>query len=239
MSEPTQQASNPALYTAPEMLSRSTHQNLKLLASNDYAFARSTAAVPVVISELAAAAAHYPIVFMRGNDGAQPMALLGANEGENSFVDAEGQWRADTYIPAYVRRYPFVFATDTSTDTLVLFAEVNSDRFSEDEGEPLFNDGEPTATTSRALSFCNNFQRDHALTREWVSKLQELSLLSDQRLTIRRGGQPTKVLEGLQLLDRQTFRDLPDGEFLELRRAGFLGPIYSHLASLHSLRYLC
>jgi hypothetical protein len=39
-----------------------------------------------------------------------PLALMGLNEGVNVFVDDEGKLLGETYVPAYIRRYPFMLA---------------------------------------------------------------------------------------------------------------------------------
>ncbi len=243
MSEQTAQPLKPIFYNDPKLLSRDEHQALRLVDSSNYAFAQNVASVPLVISEFAVASAHYPIIFVQGTQatGAKPnqpmaMALLSTVADQNDFVSADGTWRADTYIPAYVRRYPFVFASDGASDNLVLCADLSSDRLSEDEGEPLFTDGQPSETTSRVLTFCNDFQRDYAMTEQWMRKIVEMDLLTSQRLTITRTGKPSTVLDGLMLLDREKFRSLSDEQFIELRRGGCLGPIYAHLSSLHRLR---
>ncbi len=244
MSETQSQSVKPVFYEQPMMLSRETHKDLKLSDSTSFTFAQNVASVPVVISEFAVASAHYPIVFVQGDesrgtaaDRPMPMALLSTQSGRNDFVDEDGSWKAGTYIPAYVRRYPFVFASAEDKDNFVLCADLSSDRLSREEGAPLFTDGgEPTETTSRALSFCNDFQRDYAMTERFVDTLMGLDLLSVQRLTITRRNQPNTVLEGLSLLNRDKFRKLTDEEFLELRRNGCLGPVYAHLSSLHRLR---
>ncbi len=233
----------PIFYQDPKMISREDHKDLKLVGSTNYAFAQNVASVPVVISEFAVASAHYPIVFVQGTEatGAKPnqpmpMALLSTVAETNNFVNEAGEWQANTYIPAYVRRYPFVYASEADNNNLVLCADLSSDRFSKEEGEALFTDGQPTETTSRVLSFCNDFQRDYATTEAFVAKLVEMELLTEQRLTITRAGQPTTVLNGLQLLDREKFRALDNEKFLALRDSGCLGPIYAHLSSLHRLR---
>ena len=37
-----------------------------------------------------------------------PVAILGLRGAANQFVNSEGAWREGKYIPAYVRRYPFI-----------------------------------------------------------------------------------------------------------------------------------
>src|SRR5690606_14214931 len=96
----------------------------------------------------------YPIVFAAG-DGF-PVAVLGLDR-DNSFVSGD-TWAEGTYIPAYVRRYPFVFV-DRSNDSFVLAIDRAAPHLVEggDIGEPLFADGEPTGLVTNILDFCRDF----------------------------------------------------------------------------------
>ena len=239
MSESKSGVALPPLYQNPSALSRTRHENLKLISSTNFSFAANLPSVPLAVSEFGAACAHYPIVFVAGENGvAMPNALLSTQLDRNDFVDAEGQWRTGTYIPAYVRRYPFVFAGSDTDSQLVLCADMASERLSESEGTPLFEDGAPSKVADQALAFCNDFQRDYAATEVIAKQLADAELLTGQRITLRRQGETDKVLEGLQLVDREKFSQLSDEQFIALRRGGCLGPIYAHLASLHRLRQM-
>ena len=236
----TRAANKPLFYTAPEALSRVAHANLKVVVSGDFSFARRASSVPLAISEFAAASGHYPIAFLNREGDTQlamPVALLSIGKDKNEFIGADGHWRPATYIPAYVRRYPFAFAQDDSSGNLVLCADLASDRISASEGVPLFSQGLPTEATTRMLGFCTSYQQDYVATEQFVSLLTEMKLLRPQRLVLRAAGQ-SRTLSGLSLLDRVAFRKLEDAAFLKLRSLGYLGPIYSHLASLHRLREL-
>jgi len=235
-----QQIRNPLFYNTPEALSRVTHANLKVVVSGDFSFSKDATSVPLAISEFSAASGHYPIAFIKADvEGATPMpvAILSTAQSGNQFVQADGSWQRGAYVPAYVRRYPFAFATDASGGNLVLCADMSSDRISTSEGIPLFNNGQPSEATTRMLSFCTSYQQDHLATEKFVACLNEMDLLREQRLVIRSSSN-SRVLGGLHLLDRARFRALDDAAFLKLRAQGYLGPIYAHLASLHRLREL-
>ena len=74
--------------------------------------------VPLTVTEFSAAALSYPIIFV-GNDKT-PVAVMGVRQNENEYIDATGQPDPDTYLPAFVRRYPFVFMqADTDGDYLL------------------------------------------------------------------------------------------------------------------------
>ncbi|RVA88736.1 SapC family protein, partial [Mesorhizobium sp. M7A.F.Ca.CA.004.01.1.1] len=151
----------PLFYSRPEALNPARHGSLGLTARSDFGFARSAHAIPVVASEMPAAMRSYPIVFI--GPGKAPVIITGVRQNENLFVGAEGKWTAPHYIPAYVRRYPFILAEDpTSAGRLTLCVERASDRIvdqllapsRDDKILPFFTGNEPTEATKQALAFC-------------------------------------------------------------------------------------
>jgi hypothetical protein len=118
--------------------------------------------VPLLASEFFECAREYPIVFARGQSGPLPAVLLGLRESENLFVDADGKWGA-RYVPAFVRRYPFVPANGSGGDLLVCIDE-SSPCFSTTEGEALFADGKPTPQLEHAIKFLREFHQAAAAT---------------------------------------------------------------------------
>src|SRR3546814_9748077 len=66
-------------------------------------------AIPLTSDEFVSACRFFPIVFSAG-DNPVPLALMGLNEGINTFVDDEGKLINPVYVPAYIRRYPFLLA---------------------------------------------------------------------------------------------------------------------------------
>src|SRR3546814_20501679 len=73
-----------------------------------FAFAKEGHAIPLTVGEFPLAAVTGPIIFV-GEDKL-PIAVMGLNGGANMFVGENGLFEPGVYIPAYVRRYPFVFA---------------------------------------------------------------------------------------------------------------------------------
>lgn len=89
-----------------QVLDSTKHSNLKFKNVQSFAFAGDLTMVPLSYTELARATWYYPTVFSP-QGSPFPQALLSIKQGENSFVDDNGRWQAD-YIPAHVRRYPFI-----------------------------------------------------------------------------------------------------------------------------------
>ncbi|SNT19929.1 SapC protein [Sphingomonas laterariae] len=226
----------PLFYKNPQRLHSEVHAGWRL-KSGDASFAAGTPFVPIVASELAAAARSYPVVFAA--DSAQPIAVLGLEQGCNLFV-ADGKWAADAHVPAYVRRYPFAFTVTEQPAGFALVIDKGSDRVAEGgaEGEPLFVDGEPSAFTKEALEFCAAFGRDADLTRLFASALHEKDLLIDRRADATLPDDRTLGLDGFQIVDAAKFAALDDETVLAWHKQGLLALVNFHLASLERFRSL-
>ncbi|WP_448968297.1 SapC family protein, partial [Klebsiella grimontii] len=94
---------------------------------------------PLTVEEFPQAARHFPIIFSTG-ESPVPLALMGLNEGVNTFVDGEGNVDPGIYLPAYARRYPFMLAKlQPESEELSLCFDPSADLIGPfDEGEPLF-----------------------------------------------------------------------------------------------------
>jgi hypothetical protein len=94
----------PLLFNDLAPLSSVDHATWKLKQADTAPFLAKQHAIPVTIDEFAAVQRYYPIVFSVGENPV-PLALMGLNEGVNTFVDDEGKLIDQVYVPAYVRRY--------------------------------------------------------------------------------------------------------------------------------------
>lgn len=221
------------LYADPRAVHSLTHQDVAVLVGpTDFAFAAKAPIVQLTVDEFERAALDYPIVFV-GEDR-QPFVVTGL-EGERSLFVVDGKYRADAYVPAYLRRYPFVFAKDEGSDALILCLDHASDRVAAvgDEGAvALFEAHEPTALTRQALEFCDSYEAANARTRILVGLLTDLDLFESKQVhyTAPGGAEPTLLLEFLTI-NRQRLDALDSEAFLRLRDAGALPAIYGQIAS--------
>lgn len=240
----------PLFYRNPVVMSREKHADLRLVADADYSFASKGASVPLLMREFVAASGSMPVVFVTGQDKAtSAQALLAASTEGNKFVEHDGSWRQGEYIPAYIRRYPFIFADvpanapHEGASTLVLCIDeaapqvlrADADRYA--DGLALFDNGENTDQADRALSFCNLYQRDWLETQQFIGELQSMNLLVDRQIELSWPGEKSaqrqqKVLQGIETIDPGRLQQLSDSKFLRLRKLGYLAPIYAHLSSL-------
>ena len=117
----------PLLFSDLTPLSSVEHASWKARASDALpAFARQHA-IPLTVDEFVLTQRFMPIVFSSGPDPI-PLALMGLNEGVNIFVDDQGKLINPVYVPAYVRRYPFMLAKlQPDADSLSLCFDPTTD----------------------------------------------------------------------------------------------------------------
>lgn len=227
----------PLFYSRPEALNPVRHGSLGLAARNDFSFTCQAHAIPVVASEMPAAMRSYPIVFI--GPAKAPVIITGLRQNENLFVEASGKWLEPHYIPAYVRRYPFILADDAGSGRLTLCVDRASERVAEVSSgagkvAPFFNASEASEASRQALAFCNQFQIDFNTTRAMVEKIDAHGLFAPRQSTVTLEGGEVLNVTDFQVIDEPAFNKLSDEAFLDLRKSGALGLVYCHLASSNS-----
>jgi len=224
------------LYERPVRLNRFAHAKLCFSFPTNYMFCRRVSAVPLIGVEFPAACGQYPIVFSRAADGQMgAQAVLSFIAGENAFVDEQGRWTA-SYVPAFIRRYPFVLADipGNPSDYDVAFDET-SECFSTDTGygQPLFSDqGEPSAFLQSQIGFLRAFQREHQRTQEFLHGIQEADLLIPQNVDVVRADRERFGVRNAMIVDEARLTNLPPAKVQSFIAAGHFGWIYAHLISL-------
>lgn len=233
------QQSLPLFYNQLEPLSSQAHADFRIRVRDKAPFLATQHAVPVTVEEFPLVQRFLPIVFSVGEDPV-PLALMGLNEGVNTFFDDEGTLlEQNFYVPAYIRRYPYLLARlRQDADELSLCFDPSSDTIGAfDEGEKLFEDGEPTETTKNILQFNEQFEQAGARTAMFMKDLKELGLLIDGEVTIQQEGheQPF-VYRGFMMIDENKLNELRGDQLRKIVQNGMLPLIYAHLFSLALMR---
>ncbi|MHA6494928.1 SapC family protein [Pseudomonas borbori] len=219
------------LYKDVKRLNRDEHKSLRLHSLGNSEFAAGTHMVPLAGLEFFQAARHYPILFV-GDEQPMPIALLGLEEGHNGFVDGNKQWLANTYMPAFVRRYPFVLAQDSAAEFTICFDAAYAG-WNEREGKQLFgDDGSNSEYLNEMLGFLQQFTLEMVRTRLFVDTLKALGLLTSRSLELTHSNGERFTLSNFQMVDEEKFLQLDDAQVVDLHRAGYLGWIYAHLMAL-------
>lgn len=228
---------NVLFYNKPEPLARELHGKLGVRRTDTpFTFAKTGHAIPLVVGEFPLAAVTGPIIFV--GEEKLPIHVMGLRAGENMFVDDKGMFEPGVYVPAYVRRYPFVFATDDTNNQMVLCID-RSAPFIEENGEvPFFDEkGEPSEYTKNCIDFCNNFEQERQRTLSFVQLLKDLDLFETKTANFTPNnpdgtpGEPQKIADYFGVSEDK-LNALPAEKFIELRDNGALSQIYAHMLSL-------
>ena len=222
------------MYEKVVPLNKSSHKELYVKAGNDYAFAKSLNSVPLTAVEFPMAASEYAIVFAGSDTEIMPAVIMGVNQQENLYVNDADGWKAK-YIPAFVRRYPFVFSSNDKDDKLMLCIDESFSGFNtEGRGERLFDsEGEKTQYLSSILSFLEDYQVHFRHTQQFCKKLVELDLLQPMTAKVNIADEGPRTITGFKGIDRNKLRALSPEILASLAQNDWLELIYVHL---HSIR---
>lgn len=208
----------------------SHHGHLKLDRGAGLGFARVAQSVPIGLGEFEVVSQHYPIVFAAGPTPT-PLALLGLGEGQNLFVEPDETWRRDAYIPAYVRAFPFIFVEEPSSKTVYVGMEEGAACISPDQGQPMFEDGQPTPVLTESINFCVAFRDNLTAGNAFAKALEEQGLLEEEEATVNFTAGGAARIRGFKMVKADRLDRLSDETFLDWRRRGWIGPLYAHLHS--------
>jgi hypothetical protein len=224
-------AALPMFYRRPFALQAQVHSEVSLKRGTSYRFAAKCNAVPLTVPELVQAQRDYPIVFT--NEAVpMPMAVVGLQDQTNLYVEANGGWRRGAYIPAYVRRYPFLFSEQPGSADLTLCIDEGSDLVEATSANPFFRDGKATEITQKALEFCVVYQRQHEATREFGRALAQVELLVARDATVKLPSGQSIVVRGFKMIDEPKFNTISPETFQDWRSKDWVKPIFAHFLSL-------
>ena len=228
----------PLFYNDLQPISSNVHGDWKAHRMDRAPFLAKTHAVPLTIEEFSQAQRFFPIVFSVGPNPV-PLALMGLNEGVNVFVNDDGQLTTDVYVPAYVRRYPFMLARlRPDAEELSLCFDPTAEAIGPfEEGDPLFEGAEPAQATRDILAFCERFEQAGQQTGAFVQELIANKLLIDGEVSIQPDGvdQPF-VYRGFQMISEEALRNLRGDVLRKMNQSGLLPLAYAHLFSLAHVR---
>ena len=166
----------PLFYKDLLPLNSRDHADWKVTSFQDAGFLANTHAIPLTVDEFVDAQRDYPIVFTAG-DNPLPIALMGLNEGVNTFIDDNGKLEAGVYVPAYIRRYPFGVAAETGGERMMVVVDRSYGGFTSGAGEKLFDGAAPTTFTNNAIDFTKRYEEDRVLTRRAMEALKSLDII--------------------------------------------------------------
>jgi len=227
---------NVLLYGKPEPLSIELHGNLGFVKTpRPFGYATAAHAVPLQVTEFGPASLTYPIIF--GGEALSPLAVMSIRPNENLFISDQGDFEVGVYVPAFIRRWPFVLANNEDKQQLIVCIDRDADVLAVGGEVPLFENGQPSAFTQQAIQFCTDFETERRRTDQFVETLKSLNLLESKQTTFTprdldgRAGEPI-LLADYFAVSEEKLAALPAAKIAELHASGALRQIYAHLTSI-------
>jgi hypothetical protein len=223
------------IYESAVPLSASQHGSMSFEPLANYAFSATINAVPLMAVEFLRAATEYAIVFAAVADDILPAAILGVRPDQNLFVTPDAKWQAK-YIPAFIRRYPFVFsATNNQKMVTLCIDEAHPGLNQQGRGHRLFgDDGKPSAYTNQVLKFLKEYQIHFERTRLFGKRLKELDLLEPMQAQVTTPKGEKLTLAGFMAIPRKKLRALSGEALASLAKTDELELLYLHLYSMRN-----
>lgn len=233
-------ATLPVLYKELVPLNSNDHATWKGRTTDKAPWIANQHAIPLTVEEFPIAQRDYPIVFSSG-ERPVPLALMGLNEGVNVFFNEDGTPMGTPYVPAYIRRYPFLLAKlQQDSENLSLCFDPSADLVGEfDEGQPLFGeDKQPTEHCQALLQFCEKFEEAGNKTQLFMDELTKADLLMDGEISIQRRDNPEQpfTYRGFRMVNQEKLRELRGDQLRKWNENGLLPLIFGHLFSLELMR---
>ena len=229
----------PLFYSALEALNINQHGKMRVRRIAKAPMIANVHAIPATVDEFALLQRHYPIVFSVG-DNPVPLALMGLNEGTNVYLNEDGlPLDPSIYIPAYMRRYPFLLARlRPDSDELSLCFDPTSGAIGDfEEGDLLFDGEQPSEATKAILQFCEQFETAGQRTGAFIEELKKSGLLIAGEVAIQpQGSEQPFLYRGFQMVDEEKLRDMRGDELRKMNQSGMLPLIFAHLFSLSQIR---
>ena len=230
------------MYENIEILNKIAHKENSIKEVKDFSYAKNLTSAPVTVAEFFEACKNYPIFFAKdANENWFASVMLGFKENSNIFVNDKGEWDKLNYVPAFVRRYPFVFIEQNDNKEQLLVA-IDKDSLSSDkenESRKLFDDkGENSEFLNNALNFLNQFQNDSLATKEFIKQLDEWELLEEKTATVVTPTQEQFNITGLFIVNEDKLKHLSKKKKDEINDKNAIPLITAHLISLSNIQKL-
>lgn len=214
------------------------HAALRLRRGHGARFGEAVNQVPVFASEFLEVQRDYPILFVRGEDGAlQGMAILGLERDENLFLTETG-WDA-RHVPALFARGPFMIGFNG--DEPVIHVDLDHPRIATpgEEGEPLFlPQGGNAPALEAAMAALRTLHIGQIAAAPMTALFDELGLVEAVKLQVQLDENSAIDFDGYLAIPPERIAAL-DGEALgRLNAAGLLDAAVHAAASLGMMNHL-
>jgi hypothetical protein len=224
-------------YKTAVPITRARHFDCSLTSIEGFEFSQGINSVPLTGVEFPMAAAEYPIIFAGTEGEIAPAVILGLGASENLFLAPDFSWMGK-YIPAFIRRYPFVFSR--ADDRFLLCVDEEYAGFNRNGlGQKFFTpEGELAPFVQKVLAFVQEYQAQFTRTQMFCAKVEKLGILEPMQAQITIDGVMQNMLSGFQVVSREKLKALPGDTLAELAATDELELIYLHMQSMRNFEAL-
>ena len=231
----------PLFYKKVVPLSKEQHKTLYMEPIERYSFAAKTNSLYIAAIEFINCLSNYVIVFGKDlEDRVYPVVLLGMEANQNLYVSKRGLWNAD-YIPAYVRRYPFILAAPEGNEgNFAVCIDESYKGFNKaKKGKRLFDGkGNQTDILKQAVDFLQGYQKHIQITTAFCNNLSSLDLLEPMQANVELKTGNKFAIGGFFCVSRAKLKSLSSDKLSELVNSEQIELIFAHLLSLNNLNKL-
>lgn len=220
------------MYKNVKLLSSQTDLELKVTEIKNYKYSENLNQCVITVNEFYKVCKSQPIVFTKDEENNEFIAvsILGFKKNSNLFVNKRGEWKTGEYIPAYIRRYPFIFVKENNT--FALSYDEDCKEISNKKGKNLFDDdGTLSDYTESVLKFMKEYQTSFVNTSVLIKNLEELDILEEANVNVEIDGEKL-LLTGFKKVNEEKLNSLDEKIVSELVKNGSYKLIIAHLISL-------
>ncbi|MCG8084024.1 MAG: SapC family protein [Candidatus Thiodiazotropha taylori] len=226
----------PLGYKTLVSLDKDIHGQLGIARLDDYSFSAAQHVIMVTWMEMINASRDYPLIFIAAGraENLMPVILTGVNDGENLYVNSDGSWQEECYIPATIRRYPFYTFPypEQEEDQRRLALFVDETALSDESNHFFDSDGNPTPYWQELENFFADLDGELQQTESFMQILQDLELLEQFNYQVSLDGKEYAGKPGMLRINEAKLNELPADKLKALQENGSLVRIHAHLISL-------
>ena len=225
------------MYQNLVLLNKENHKNLKISPLSNLSFAKQSTTIPVVANEVSLIGKDFPVVFTGGEQTS--LVALTSLGGDNLAINAEGKYIV-SYVPAFLRRYPFALGTNKENpEQQLILIDESSELFSHTKGKQLFTkEGNASETLNNAIQFLQGYEIEQNKTNAVLQEIKQSGILEEREISIGEGETKKVLINGFLVVSHEKLNALSDEILASWVRRGIISFIDAHLNSLSHIQTL-
>lgn len=225
------------MYKNLTILDKEKHKDLKINPLEDLNFAKSAAHIPLLANEVTQVGAAFPVVFTAGE--IPELTAIVSLGSESLAINEDGKW-ITSYVPSYLRKYPFSLAsTKENPEQKVILIDEDSSLFSKSKGKQLFKKGgDKSETLDHAINFLTSYENQMSVTLNVAKLISESGILEEREISVGEGEEKKVLVNGFKVVNREKLNALSDDILADWVRKGIMTMIDAHIKSLDNIQTL-